>query len=66
MKSTRLETKPKPVSLMDDATQVNVPDETITLKNDEFDKFIAACEKPKAPSRALRDAVAFTEVNGFK
>lgn len=54
------------VRLMDeDATQVIAQHETITLKNDVFDEFIAACEKAKGPNQALRDAVAFTEESGF-
>lgn len=55
------------VRLMDDdATQVIAQHETITLKNDVFDEFMAACEKAKAPNQALLDAVAFTEGSGFK
>lgn len=55
------------VRLMDeDSTQVIAQHETITLKNNVFDEFITACEMAKAPNQALRDAVAFTEENGFK
>ena len=54
------------VRLMDEnATQVIEQHETITLKNNVFDEFIEACEKAKAPNQKLRDAVAFTEENGF-
>ena len=55
------------VRLMDeDADQVIAKHETITLEDDVFDEFMAACEKAKAPNQALRDAVAFTEAQGFK
>ena len=55
------------VRLMEeDADKVIAQHETITLDNDVFDEFMAACEKAKAPNQALRDAVAYTEVQGFK
>ena len=55
------------VRLMDeDSTQVIGEHETITLTNDVFDEFMAACEKAKAPNQALLDAVAFTDEQGFK
>lgn len=55
------------VRLMDeDSTQVIAEHETITLTNDVFDEFMAACEKAKAPNQALLDAVAFTDEQGFK
>lgn len=55
------------VRLMDeDSTQVIAEHETITLKDDVFDEFMAACEKAKAPNQALIDAVAFTDKKGFK
>ena len=55
------------VRLMDeDADQVIAQHETMTLKNDVFDEFMAACEQAKAPNQALRDAVAYTGEQGFK
>jgi uncharacterized protein (DUF1778 family) len=55
------------VRLMDeDADQVIAQHETMTLKNDVFDEFMAACEQAKAPNQALREAVAYTEEQGFK
>ncbi|PWQ98233.1 DUF1778 domain-containing protein [Leucothrix pacifica] len=55
------------VRLMDeDSTQVISEHETITLKDDVFDEFMAACEKAKAPNQALLDAVAFSDEQGFK
>jgi len=55
------------VRLMDeDSTQVIAQHETITLKDDVFDEFMAACEKAKAPNQALLDAVAFSDEQGFK
>ena len=54
------------VRLIDqDADQVIAQQETITLEDDVFDEFMAACEKVKAPNQALRDAVSFSEVQGF-
>ena len=55
------------VRLMEeDANQVIAQHETMTLKSDVFDEFMAACEQAKAPNQALRDAVASTEEQGFK
>lgn len=55
------------VRLMEkDADQVIAQHETLTLKDDIFDEFIAACEQAKAPNQALRDAVAFTKEQGFE
>ena len=48
-----------------DADQVIAQHETITLEDDVFDEFMAACEKVKAPNQALCDAVSFSEVQGF-
>ncbi|WP_448217235.1 type II toxin-antitoxin system TacA family antitoxin [Endozoicomonas sp. 2B-B] len=55
------------VRLMDeDSTQVISEYESITVENDVFDRFTEACEKAKAPNKALLDALAFTEENGVK
>ncbi|TVQ66328.1 MAG: DUF1778 domain-containing protein [Oceanospirillales bacterium] len=50
------------VRLMDeDATHVIAEHESITVKDNVFDEFVVACEKSKAPNRALFDAVKFAE-----
>ena len=50
------------VRLMDqDATQVIAAHESITIKDDVFDRFIEACEKVQKPNAALIEAVAFTK-----
>ena len=55
------------VKLMDeDATEVISQHESITLKDDVFDQFMAACEQVKSPNKALRDAAAFAKEGGFK
>lgn len=55
------------VRLMDeDATQVIAQHESIIVKDDIFDAFVAACDQAKAPNKALLDAVKFTENSGIK
>ncbi|MGF1734389.1 DUF1778 domain-containing protein [Photobacterium satsumensis] len=55
------------VRLMDeDATQVIAHHESITVDNDAFDRFVEACDKAKAPNKALLDAVDFADDKGFK
>lgn len=55
------------VRLMDqDATQVIAEHESITVKDDVFDRFMSACEKVQQPNAALRDALAFSKDKGFK
>lgn len=55
------------VRLMDeDATKVIAEHESITISDDVFDRFVAACESAKQPSQALRDAVTFTHEQGIK
>lgn len=55
------------VKLMDeDATQVIEEHESIIVKSDVFDKFIAACDKNSAPNQALINAVKFTDESGIK
>ncbi|SLM29361.1 conserved hypothetical protein [Desulfamplus magnetovallimortis] len=54
------------VILMDkDATRVIDQHENIIIDNDIFDQFITACNKVKKPGKALFEAVAFSEENGF-
>lgn len=55
------------VRLMEkDASQVIAQYESMTLKDNVFDEFMAACEQAKAPNQALRDAISFTKEQDFK
>jgi len=45
----------------DDATQVIAQYESMTVKNDLFDNFMANCEKAHTPNQALKDALLFTK-----
>jgi uncharacterized protein (DUF1778 family) len=55
------------VRLMDeDSTQVIDKYESITIEGSAFDLFYEACEKAKAPNKALLDALAFTEKKGIE
>ncbi|WBA82813.1 DUF1778 domain-containing protein [Endozoicomonas sp. GU-1] len=55
------------VRLMDeDATQVISEYEKMTVENDVFDRFTEACEKAKAPNKALLAALTFTEEKSVK
>lgn len=55
------------VRLMEqDATQVIAEHESITVKDDAFDRFMAACEQAQKPNAALLDAAAFTKDQGIK
>ena len=49
-----------------DATQVIAQHESITLKDNIFDRFMDACEKAGDPNAALQDALAFTNKQGIK
>lgn len=52
--------------LMDeDATHVIAEHETITVEDNAFDQFINACDKAKAPNKALVEAALFTHKSGF-
>ena len=54
------------VKLMDDnASQVIEEHESITLKNDIFDRFVDACNKTEKPNKALQDAAIFTKKQGY-
>ena len=54
------------VSLMDkNATQVIEEYENMTLENDIFDRFVEACNKVDKPNKALENAVAFTQQQGY-
>lgn len=55
------------VRLMDqNATQVIAEHESIKVKDDVFDRFVAACEKVQKPNTALVDAAAFTKEQAIK
>ncbi len=55
------------VKLMDkDASKVIAEHESITVPDDVFDRFIAACEKVDKPNAALLEAAAFTKGQGIK
>lgn len=55
------------VQLMDqDATKVIAEHESITVKDDVFDRFMSACEMVKQPNDALRDALAFSKEQDIK
>jgi uncharacterized protein (DUF1778 family) len=55
------------VRLMDeDARKVIAEHESITLKDEVFDRFMVACEKAKQPNSALLEAAAFMREQGFK
>ena len=55
------------VRLMDqDATQVIAEHESITVKDDIFDRFMTACEQVQNPNAALLNAAAFTKDQDIK
>lgn len=55
------------VKLMEnDATQVIAEHESMTVKNDIFDRFMSACEKVDKPNEALLKAAALTKDQGIK
>lgn len=51
--------------LEENSTQVITKHESMTLKNDIFDRFVDACTNAKRPNKALRDAVNYTKKQGF-
>ena len=55
------------ISLMDEnATKVIAQHESMTIKDDIFDRFMNACAAARKPNQALTDAVAFTKKQGIK
>lgn len=44
-----------------DSERVILEHDSITLKDDVFDRFLSACEAADAPNKKLREALAFTE-----
>ncbi len=55
------------VRLMDEnASKVIAEHESMTVRDDLFDQFIAACETAKEPNAALKNAFSFTKEQGIK
>lgn len=55
------------VRLMEEnSSKVIAEHESITVKDDVFDRFMSACENVKQPSQTLRDAFTFTREQGMK
>lgn len=55
------------VRLMDeDATQVIAEHESMVVKDNVFDEFIAACDKATAPNQALLEAAQLADKSGIK
>lgn len=54
------------VKLMEeDSKKVISEHESITVEDNVFDQFMAACDQAKAPNKALLEAVALTKKSGF-
>lgn len=49
-----------------DAEKVIREHESITLKDDVFDRFMAACEQADAPNKKLREAIALAKEKGIQ
>ena len=49
-----------------DAKRVIKEHDSITLKDDVFDRFITACEAAKGPNKKLRKALKFAEEKGIR
>ncbi len=55
------------VRLMDeDARRVLGEHETLTLKDDMFDRFMQACDQAQAPNQALLDALKLADESGIR
>ena len=48
-----------------DAREVIKEHESITVKDDIFDRFMSACAAAEAPNQKLRDAAEFAKGKGF-
>ena len=48
-----------------DARQVIKEHESITVRDDIFDRFMSACEAAEAPNQKLREAAKFAKKQGF-
>ena len=51
---------------LDRAAEVLERDTKITLKNEEFDHFIAVCNEAREPNQALKDALKQTRESGIE
>jgi len=49
-----------------DAEQVISEHESITLSDDVFDRFIAACDAAETPNKKLREAKGFANAQGIQ
>ena len=49
-----------------DAEEVIREHESITLKDDVFDRFMTACEQADAPNEKLREAMEFAKEQGIQ
>ena len=55
------------INLMnEDATRVIAQHQSMTVKDDIFDRFMNACAEAHKPNKALKDALAFTQEQGIK
>ena len=55
------------VRLMDeDSSQVIAQHESMTVSDNVFDQFMAACDQAQVPNTALLEAAAFTKASNFK
>lgn len=55
------------VRLMDeDSSQVIAQHESMTVSDNVFDQFMAACDQAQLPNTALLEAAAFTKASNFK
>ncbi len=52
--------------IKEDAEQVIREHESITVHDDVFDRFIAACDAAEAPNKKLRDALDYTRETGIQ
>lgn len=52
--------------LNENSTRVIAQYESMTVENDVFDRFMAACDKANKPNSALTNAVQFAKEQGFK
>ncbi|MCP4429761.1 MAG: DUF1778 domain-containing protein [Gammaproteobacteria bacterium] len=50
----------------EDAEQVIRDHQSITLRDDVFNRFIAACDAAEAPNKKLHDALNFTRKTGIR
>jgi uncharacterized protein (DUF1778 family) len=50
----------------ENASKVISEHESITVNDDIFDQFMAACETAKEPNAALKNALSFTREQGIK